>query len=285
MAAQEQTADQMEVLTNKLLEFRRDYPERSIQVNGTTWRYRVIGESSVRPFILLPGGELVNDLGFQFAAEMSSHYRVFYPAYSSVSSMEALVEGIIGILHAERLTKVSVLGASFGGYVAQLLLRKDPARIERLILSNTGVPQRYLVKFIQALTAITKMMPWSVMQNVLRRALRKLLGGSQDEQRFWDAYCRELLTARLSKERAVENMRQQRAFHQRFRFHPRDTDDWQGKMLLIESDNDVNGAYRRKALRDMYPQAELYTFHGGGHVPMFSQREQYLAVVQRFLLR
>jgi hypothetical protein len=56
-----------------------------------------------------------------------------------------------------------------------------------------------------------------------------------------------------------------------------------GKAFVIESDNDIFNAERRKALRDTYPQAPVYTFHGAGHAPGFSRAGEYLEVLGRFL--
>jgi pimeloyl-ACP methyl ester carboxylesterase len=39
---------------------------------------------------------------------------------------------------------VAILGASFGGAVAQVFVRRYPDRVSELILSNTGVPLKYL---------------------------------------------------------------------------------------------------------------------------------------------
>jgi hypothetical protein len=52
---------------------------------------------------------------------------------------------------------------------------------------------------------------------------------------------------------------------------------------VIESDNDIFNAKRRKALRDTYPQAPVYTFHGAGRVPAFSRANEYVEVLGRFL--
>jgi hypothetical protein len=40
---------------------------------------------------------------------------------------------------------------------------------------------------------------------------------------------------------------------------------------------------RRKAQRETYPQAEIYTYHDAGHAPMFSRFSEYLTMVTKFL--
>jgi len=57
-----------------------------------------------------------------------------------------LPNGLRAILDAEQAGCVTILGASFGGSVAQVFVRRYPERVGELILSNTGVPLRYLAE-------------------------------------------------------------------------------------------------------------------------------------------
>jgi len=102
-------------------------------VAGVAWKYRICG-AGARALLMLPGGELVNDMGFDLIAALAPRFRIVYPAYPRVPSLDDLADGIAAILDAENIARVSVLGASFGGAVAQCLIRRNPDRIERLIL-------------------------------------------------------------------------------------------------------------------------------------------------------
>src|ERR1700722_153724 len=101
--------------------------------------YRVCGEGA-RTLLLLPGGELVNDLGFDLADALARRFRAVYPAYPRADALADLADGIAAILAAENAPSVWILGSSFRGAVAQCMVRRHPYRITRLILSNTGVP-------------------------------------------------------------------------------------------------------------------------------------------------
>jgi hypothetical protein len=89
-------------------------------------------------------------------------------------------------------------------------------------------------------------MPWPLLRGLLAKSIVKLLGAPADELPFW-----------------------------RDCFAPEDLAAW--------PDNDIFNAERRKALRDMYPQAPVYTFHGAGHAPAFSRAAEYLDVLGRFM--
>ena len=266
----------------RLRAFRANYPNKSLAVAGVEWKYRV-GGAGGRTLLILPGGELVNDMGFDLAAALEPRFRIVYPAYPRVRSLDDLADGIAAILDAENIARTWVLGASFGGAVAQCMIRRHPDRIERLILSNTGVPLGYLVRGRKIANAVLSSIPWPVLRGLLERSIIKLLGAPAADLPFWRSYAKELFATRLTKADVMANLRIQLEYHQRYRFAPGDLAGWPGKIFVIESDNDIFNAERRKALRETYPQAPVYTFHGAGHAPAFSREQEYLEVLGRFL--
>lgn len=266
----------------RLRAFRASYPNKSLTVSGRQWQYRICGEGT-RTLLLLPGGELVNDLGFDLAGALAGRFRIVYPAYPRADALADLADGIAAILTAEQAPCVWVLGASFGGAVAQCLVRRYPERVARLILSNTGVPQEYLVRTRKIVNRTLAMIPWPALRALLTRSLIKALGAPAVEMPFWRAYFKELFEARLTKADVLSNLGNQLEYHACYAFSPEDLAAWPGKIFIIESDNDIFSPERRKALRDTYPQAPVYTFHGGGHAPAFSRSGEYLEVLGRFL--
>src|SRR5450631_4142449 len=106
-----------------LRDFRLRFREKTIRTGATEWRYRILGTASP-VLVVIPGGELVNDLGFEFALAMSGACRVVYPGYPRVDSIGELADGLRTVLDAENIGQAAILGASFGGSVAQIFVRK-----------------------------------------------------------------------------------------------------------------------------------------------------------------
>ena len=266
----------------RLRAFRASYPNRSLTVAGKTWKYRICG-AGPHALLMPPGGELVNDLGFDLAAALAPRYRMVYPAYPIAHTLDELADGVAAILDAEQIAQTAVLGASFGGAVSQVLVRRHPAKVDRLILSNTGVPLAYLVRGRKIANAVLSSLPWPVLRGLMSRSILKLLHPPAGELPFWRRYTTELFTKQLGKADVMANLEIQLDYHVRYRFLPEDLQAWHGKIFVVESDNDIFNAERRKALRDTYPQAPVYTFHGAGHAPAFSRPSEYLEVLNRFL--
>jgi pimeloyl-ACP methyl ester carboxylesterase len=70
-----------------------------------------------------------------------------------------------------------------------------------------------------------------------------------------------------------------------FRCAPDDLASWPGRVLILESDEDLVTPEQRDELRRYYPRAEVHTFRGAGHTPWMSHKEEYLSVVSEFLNR
>lgn len=56
-------------------------------------------------------------------------------------------------------------------------------------------------------------------------------------------------------------------------------------MILGSEADEALQRYRPHAipLTTLYPQAQVHIFHGAGHVPPFTRREEYIQVIQHFL--
>ena len=87
---------------------------------------------------MIPGGELVNDLGFEFVLAIGETHRVIYPAYPPASSIEELADALRAILDAEGIGQVAILGASFDGAVARCSFDDMYSSIRKLALKRTS---------------------------------------------------------------------------------------------------------------------------------------------------
>jgi pimeloyl-ACP methyl ester carboxylesterase len=266
----------------RLRAFRARYPNKMLTAGRAEWRYRICGEGA-RPLLMLPGGELVNDLGFDLVNALAPRFRIVYPAYPRVDALADLADGIAAILEAENMPRTLALGTSFGGAVAQCLVRRHPDKFERLILSNCGVPLANQVRKRKIANAALSMVPWPVLRRMLARSITKLLGAPAEDGAFWQDYAKELVETRITRADVMSNLRHQLEYHERYRFAPDDLAAWPGKVFIIESDNDLFGPERRKAQRDTYPQAQVYTFRGAGQSPAVSRPGEYREVLERFL--
>jgi pimeloyl-ACP methyl ester carboxylesterase len=269
----------------ELRAFRATHPLRHTTVAGVDWNYIASGEGE-EAFLILPGGAMVGEAGFTRIPAFDENYRVIAPSYAFVSTAVELLDGLAGVLDAEGVRAAHVLGPSYGGLVAQCFVRRHPERVKTLILANTAVPPRRLLLPARVFLALLQLVPLAWQRRLRERTLARAFSSgrsvSPEDQAFWGEYQHGLIS-RLSKEDLRSIYRLQIDLMQSFRFEPGDLASWAGRVLILESDEDIVTPEQRAELKRCYPEAVVHTFHGAGHTPWMSHREEYLSAIKDFL--
>src|SRR5215207_7727097 len=105
-------------------------------IEGVDWTYAERGEGP-DVLIVFPGALGAVDAAAEVLAALAEERRVIAVAYPAVETMNALCDGTVALLDALGIGRADVLGSSLGGWVAQCLVRRHPARIRHLVLSHT----------------------------------------------------------------------------------------------------------------------------------------------------
>ena len=267
----------------ELREFRAAHPSKRVTVGGVGWEYIASDEEAL---LILPGGAMVGEAGFTRIPAFEDRYRVIAPDYPRVSKAAQLLDGLPGVLDAEGVRAAHVLGPSYGGLVAQCFLRRHPERVRSLILANTLVPPRRLLWPAKIFLALLPLVPLGWLRALRERTLARAFSGvpsvPPEDQVFWRDYQHGLVSC-LSKAELRAMYWLGIDLMESFRFAPDDLASWPGRVLILESDEDLLTPEQRAELRWCYPQARVHTFRGAGHTPWMSHREEYLSIVREFL--
>lgn len=263
-------------LDRELAEFRASHAPRQLTYRGIQWRYFAGGLGN-QVLLRLSGALGFGEFSFQQIRLFESRFRVITPDYPAVQSLGEMVDGLIGILDAERATRVHVIGGSFGGLLAQVLVRRTPERVASLVLSHTGAPDG---KRRAVATAIVAAMPQPLLRGLLRKRLGTTLDGADP---FWRRYFDRAI-GELTKADILSRVRLQAEFGAQV-WSPTDLAQWPGRVMLIEGEDDpLFPPAARARLRALYPGAALHRFHGTGHAAAVIKPEEYADAVTRFLL-
>ena len=249
-------------LRARLATFRRTHPYRDTVVHGTR----------------LP------DMYLLLFEALEPECRIVAPAYPPVPTMSDLVDGLTGILDAERLEQVDILGSSFGGFVAQCFVRRQPGRVRRLILANTGAPGISPLPALRLLIWLFARMPEELVRWGTGRNWRRWFIAPPEQQTFWWGLLDELLETQLTKADLVRALAEMHDYNTKYCFSPADLATWPGRVLLIESAHDeAFPPAARAALRALYSRAQVRTFAHRGHAVMVTNPWEYVAAVRNFL--
>jgi pimeloyl-ACP methyl ester carboxylesterase len=271
-------------LVAELLRFRERFAYRETQTAGWHWRYldTAAGESTV---LLLTGALGAAEMSWRTIEHLALRHRVLAPDYPAVDTMAELTDGLAAILDRERMESAHVVGGSYGGFVAQVFVRRHPARSASLVLSHTLVPEPAAASRLRSAERWVRWLPSPALRTVFRLRLGRLFPkAGPPELALSRALFNEILDDRLSKAGILSMMRRVTDLAASYHFTPRDLDAWPGRVLLLMADDDpATPEPVRRALLALYPGAESCVFSGTGHATAVLKQEEYFAAMDRFL--
>jgi pimeloyl-ACP methyl ester carboxylesterase len=236
--------------------------------------------------VLLPGALI--EPSEELLRRLGASRRVIALTYPAATRMTDLTDAIAAQLGAAGIERAAVLGSSYGGWVAQCLARRHPELVSRLILVHTFALRPDAEKRFRLAAKIWKAVPGPLLRGLMmarvRRMLRPLQNASPGEHQRALAHVRELTWA---PETAAALLRQNACLLDSitsFSMAPGDLAQLDGKILIIESDDDpAIRAPEREHLRSLYPGAEVRTFHGTGHITALVKPGEFVSTVNEFL--
>jgi pimeloyl-ACP methyl ester carboxylesterase len=262
--------------------FRAAYPFKHATIDGVAWEYIAAGQVN-EPLLLLPGALGVPDMSWQHITYFAGRYRVIAPAYSPVKKMDTLVDGIAGILRRETGGRAHVVGGSYGGFVAQVFVRRHPDMTASLVLSHTLPPDPASGEQIRRALRWLSLMPGGLLRWMVGKRLRTLLPEKTPDTALLHAFFNEMACYRITKEELINSYWRVVDFNLSD-FTPQDLTDWPGRVLLIMADDDPGTPEPvRAAMLAFYPEAEVHMFHDTGHAAALLKQDEYLAVVEQFI--
>lgn len=265
---------QGEVLEHELAEFRAAHVARRFAHRGKDWPYYAAGQGGEA--VLLLGGALgLAEFAFQQIRLLERHFRILAPDYPPVRSLAELTGGLLELLDAEQVRTAHVVGGSFGGLVAQVLVRRAPQRVASLVLSHTAAPdgrRRHAAK-------VVALLPAPLLRAALKARLGRMLATTDS---FWRRYF-EGAVGRLSRADILSRIRLQAEFSAETGYRPEDLIAWPGQVLIIEGvDDPLIPPAAQQRLRALYPSAQVHQFLGTGHAAALLRPEEYSSVLTSF---
>lgn len=275
----------------RLRRFRSTHPYKHLTVDGATWEY-ISCEQGEKALLLLTGGTGIGESFFSIIMLLEKEYRVVCPSYPAVPTIEEIVNGVMKILEVEGIHQVDIVGQSLGGILAQVIVRRFPDRVNKLVLSHTSTKSHSVnqaitlkkIKKIERSLKILSFLPFWISHPLFSRSISKLASiVNTEETEFWKAYLHEMLS-NSTKEYLLSHFKRILDFYQNYTFSKNDLATWLGKILILESENDqAVSPSDRVAVKEMYPQAQTHTFHGTGHLTLILNREELISMVRSFL--
>jgi pimeloyl-ACP methyl ester carboxylesterase len=120
---------------------------RTVDVDGTLFAYRELGEKAGVPLICLHhltavlddwDPRVIDGLAAGHHVIVFDNRGVGASGGATPASVEAMAHDAIAFIRALGLTRVDLLGFSLGGFVAQVVVQEQPALVRRIIIAASG---------------------------------------------------------------------------------------------------------------------------------------------------
>ncbi len=269
----------------ELLDFRHTHPYLSFQSNGMIWRYQQDGRGE-RAILFLAGGVQYGEGWFRYLNHFRDSCRVLAVTYpDEVHRMADVIDALQTLCQIEHLDGLSVVGTSLGGMIDQAFVRRCPGRITHLVIANTSHPDPQYAKRLRARLPLLPLMPTSLLNYLTQKRLAQYSNPSHRKTKsFYDAYLIEHSLYYTNRAWITNHYRLIIDFCMQAQFTPADLASWSGKILLVESIDDLFPEATRETLRALYPQASVHRFgKGSGHSPALDCELEYKQMLENFL--
>jgi len=249
--------------------------------HNLVWEYIDSGVGDV--LLMLPGFFGVAGTDFHYIQAMEQERRVISLTYPAAAARIAeLVDGLVDFLNELHLTQVDLLGGSYSGYVAQIFVRRHPERVRRLVLAQTGAPDRRRLPLAAGLTRLFRWIPQAVLGALMRLTVRYYYPGASPEQTFWRDYFLGLVGS-FTKQAIFHRFRVVEDYHRNYQLQTGDLTGWAGDVLLLESEADgMLSQPELETMRQLYPQARRVVLTGS-HIKSVDQPEGQIEAIRGFL--
>jgi len=253
-------------------------PTKEIIVNGVKWNY-YIGGNGTKTILFLHGMGGSYDLWWQQITSFEKDYNVIsYTLPEEINTLKKASEGILAILKNEHVAKFYAVGTSMGGYITQYLVNLIPDRVEKAVFGNTFPPNNLIAQENATKSKVIPFLPEILISKLGERKMNNELIPAAKNSKLLKAF---LPSLPFSKK---QFMNRYYVVIDPFTANPTTYKIKRIPKLIMESDNDpLIQPELRKELKELYPDAKVYTFHNEGHFPYINASNEYNKVVSDFL--
>lgn len=258
-------------------QFKTDHLVRQITLRGYRWEF--IDSGIGDPLILLPGFFGIAGTDFLYILDLQKFFRTISITYpENIQTIDGLVTGLRDLINALNLSAVNILGGSYSGYIAQVLLWKHPGVVKNIILAQTGLPQRNKVPLAVSLSWIFQFLPLVVLRRFMLVINAFYYPANNPENKFWRGYFNALINT-FSHQALVNRFRVVEDYHARHHSSFYDLSSWRGSILILEAAEDEMLSHQdRIELKHKYPIAQIQKISGNHTKSVYNPADQILAI-------
>ncbi|MDD6405870.1 MAG: alpha/beta hydrolase [Clostridiales bacterium] len=267
---------------------------KQIKVDGIGTRYLLCGnEGSKYTLVYLVGGTGIPEVWLNHILKMEKDFRILTMDYPmEIESMEVLARHIVHLVDTLYLRNTIFIGASLGGFVAQLIGRIVPERAAGVCLYSTCslsetsvVDLKKQYKSYGVMLVLMKILPYSWVR-ILSLNISKKQIGLENEDQVGRTYMEDLFTwvfNRYTKEFDTHMTKLLADIPNLDFMTKEDYARFDDRSLLVLPKNDkAFSEAAQKDLRDCMPHA-LVKWVNAGHTATLFKVDTYVDATREFI--
>ncbi|MDO4622434.1 MAG: alpha/beta hydrolase [Eubacteriales bacterium] len=280
---------------DEISQFNENHKFVNKDIDGINTKYLLCGnEAAEDTLVYLVGGAGYSEVWFKHILKMEQDYRILtfdYPM--EIDDLEKLADHIMKLIHKLGVKKPVLIGASLGGFMAQIIARRYADEIRAVLLYATCSLSEQSVEDLKkqyksygVMLKLMKIVPYSWIKKILFAFSKKQVGmeNEKDEDKVYMTDFFAWLYSQYTKEfdlhmtgliADVANLKP---------FVFSDYEKFDFKSLLVLPDGDV--AFSEKAKQDLLdsmPKAKVVSVKGG-HTATIYKVDDYVNASRNFLV-
>lgn len=267
-------------MTNALINARDDFaranPEQRVSLNGREWGLIDL-DGSGPALLLIPGTLGRADIFWQQMAALKGRVRILSVSYPDSGGVEEWAGDLIALISDRDIEKITVLGSSLGGYLAQYIAAVHPDRVERLIAANT-LYDTAPAKRNPPYSSDLDLAPIEELRNGFGRGL-----GAWADSHPEQAELVELLLQEVGGRIPELELRNRLKGIKNAPVLPASKVGPANTVTIEAADDPLIPQFMRDEVRAVLTPAVSYHFESGGHFPYLARPELYTAILEEQL--
>lgn len=264
------------------------HPYRTITADGTEWRFILDGNINGRTLVFLNGGMNMSEMWMDYIDELSDEFQILIFDYSmDKRTCEDLASGILKLFKALNIKNPILIGASFGGMLAQVIARKG--NVGGLVLLATGGLDEGTIKLLKRKYFIAPLMLWYMKicnyDKLKPKMIKTGVSHAKHEPPEVQAYVESMfkvLFASYTKERDVHATGLLCNLFKVSPMVPEDFEYIRNKVLLMLPEDDFFSPRMQDNLINLMGNPKTMSIEGG-HLSTVLKMQDYADTIRKFV--
>ena len=276
--------------SEKLKQFEQAHPCQTMTVEGARYRYVLAGKKGGRTLVFLNGGMNTLEMWMDYVDALADDYQVLLFDYPmELTTNCALADGMHMFFQMLRIERPVLIGASDGGMVAQIYVRRYPGETDALILISTGGMDENTLKSLKRKYFFAPLMLWYMKhcnyEKLKPRLIKAGLSHIRDEGPEEIAYARDMFETIFRDYKQEKDVHISSLLADLMKQEPVTDLNFQalaGKILLILPNQDFFSGQMQQDLIALMHNPEI-RYVSGGHLSTVLKTGEYIRTIRDFL--